>query len=273
MNLNLVKMELTIITVCYNAVEDLKITLDSVLNQSYIDCEYLIIDGGSLDGTVELLKGYQPRFEAKGILFRYVSERDKGTYDAMNKGADLAQGEWINYMNAGDSFFSDDTLKQFFAHDINSNSGVLYGDTLQIFDFGGGIAKASDYRKDNPVMPFCHQSCFVRTDLMRKYRFDLSYRIIADHDLFYRLHQDGICCHYIEVTVARYNGQYGLSATHPLLLHKEGLRVHHVTERWYYPLALAWVYLGYGWIQAFKSHMPRWMTHMWMKYKRRKFIE
>lgn len=266
-------MKLTIITVCYNAADDLKKTLHSVLSQTYTDFEYLVIDGGSRDHTVALLKEYQPRFERAGIPFHYLSERDKGTYDAMNKGADKAQGEWVNYMNAGDSFYSNDSLKLFFAHQIMPKAGVIYGDTLQIFDFGEGIAKAQDYMKDNPVMPFCHQSCFVRADLMRKYRFDLSYRIVADHDLFYRIHQDGILYQYIEATVARYNSQYGLSATHPLLLHKEGLRIHHITERWYYPFALAWVYLRYGWIQAFKNHMPRWMTDTWMKHKRRRFIK
>jgi len=266
-------MKLTIITVCYNAADDLKKTLNSVLNQTYTDFEYWVVDGGSRNHTVALLKEYKPRFEHAGIPFHYLSERDNGTYDAMNKGVDLAHGEWINYMNAGDSFYSNDTLKLFFSHSIKNDSGILYGDTLQIFDFGEGIAKPDDYIRDNPVMPFCHQSCFVRRDLMQKYRFDLSYRIIADHDLFYRMYKDGIVYQYIEETVARYNGQCGLSATNPLLLHKEGLRVHHITERWYYPLALAWTYFRYGWIQAFKNHMPKWMTDTWMKYKRRRFIK
>lgn len=266
-------MKVSIITVCFNAAKDLKRTLDSVLSQTYTDYEYLVIDGGSNDGTIELLKEYEPRFKKANIPFCFISEHDKGTYDAMNKGADLAHGEWINYMNAGDSFYSNDSLKSFFEHTFTSNAGILYGDTLQVFDFGEGIAKAQDYMKDNPIMPFCHQSCFVRTDLMQKYHFDLSYRIVGDHDLFYRMHKDEIIYQYIEVTVARYNGQYGLSATHPLLLHKEGLRIHNITERWYYPFALLWVYLRYGWIQAFKNNMPRCMTDAWMKYRRKRFIK
>ena len=81
--------------------------------------------------------------------FRYISEKDNGTYDAMNKGARMAQGEWINYMNAGDSFYTTTTLQEVFSHKITDNVGVVYGDTLQVFDFGSGIAKASDYMKEN----------------------------------------------------------------------------------------------------------------------------
>lgn len=262
-------LNLTVITVCFNAKDDLEKTLASVLQQDYEDMEYLVIDGGSSDGTISLLKEYQTKFRNLGKVMRYVSEKDEGTYDAMNKGAKMAQGLWVNYMNAGDSFYEDSTLSKFFEHRIEETSGVLFGNTYQIFDFGSGVARYEDYLKDNPVMPFCHQSCFVRSDLMRKYLFDVSYRIVADHDLFFRLYSAGVKYQYIDEIVARYNGQYGLSATHPLLLRKEGLKIHHVTKKWYYPLALMWVYVRYGWIQSFKDHMPRFMADAWMKHKRK----
>lgn len=107
-------MKLTVITVCFNAAKDLKKTLDSVLTQTFIDFEYLVIDGGSKDNTLDLLETYKLLFAKAGKIFRYVSEADKGTYDAMNKGASLANGEWINYMNAGDSFYANSTLQDFF---------------------------------------------------------------------------------------------------------------------------------------------------------------
>ena len=264
-------MKLTVITVCFNAARDLKKTLDSVLTQTFIDFEYLVIDGGSKDNTLDLLETYKLLFAKAGKIFRYVSEADKGTYDAMNKGASLANGEWINYMNAGDSFYANSTLQDFFSSSWPESTGVLYGDTFQIFDFGSGIAREDDYKKDNTIMPFCHQSCFVKTKLMQQFLFDTSYRIIADHDLFYRLRKANIIFQYIPIIVARYNGQYGLSATHPLTLRLEGLRVHQITKKWYYPLALTWTYLRYGWVQPFKNHMPHWMTEAWMKRKR-KFI-
>lgn len=265
-------MKVTVITVCYNAANDLKITLDSVLKQTYTNFEYLIIDGGSKDQTLSLLRQYEPLFKKENKIFRFISEKDNGTYDAMNKGALLAKGEWINYMNAGDSFYTESCLQEFFNKSILPETGVLYGDTYQIYDFGTGIAQASDYEKDNPIMPFCHQSCFVKTNLMQKFQFDTSYRIVADHDLFYRLHKANIKFQYIPIVIAKYNGQYGLSATHPLTLRLEGLRIHHVNKKWYYPFVLVWVYLRYGWVQPFKNHMPHWITNAWMKHKR-KFIE
>lgn len=264
--------KISIITVCWNAKEDLRRTLESVEQQIYPDLEYIVMDGGSTDGTVELLDAYALRFASAEISFRYISEPDKGTYDAMNKGALLAQGEWINYMNAGDAFYSPSCLMEFFTKGVEEDAGVIYGDTFQMFDFGSGIATEADYLKDNTVMPFCHQSCFVRRELMTEFKFDLSYRIIADHDLFYRLRKSAVRFQYIPVVIARYNGQYGLSATHPLTLHLEGLRSHQITERWYYPFALFWTYLRYGWVQPFKNHMPRRITDWWMKRKRKRFI-
>lgn len=107
-------MKVTVITVCYNAANDLKITLDSVLKQTYTNFEYLIIDGGSKDQTLSLLRQYEPLFKKENKIFRFISEKDNGTYDAMNKGALLAKGEWINYMNAGDSFYTESCLQEFF---------------------------------------------------------------------------------------------------------------------------------------------------------------
>lgn len=259
---------ITIITVCFNAYEDLKKTLDSVFSQQYNDYEYIVVDGGSTDGTIKLLEQYKVLFENHHKTFKFITEKDKGTYDAMNKGARMAHGEWINYMNAGDCFYTNTTLREIFSKVIDKDIGVLYGDTFQVFDFGSGIATEDYYLKDNDTMPFCHQSSFVKSELLHKFPFDLSYKIIADHDFFLQLRQQNVIFLYIPIVIAKYNGQYGLSATNPLLLHKELLRTHNINIQWYYPLALLWIYLRYGWIQAFKNHMPRWMTEAWMKHKR-----
>lgn len=261
--------KVTIITVCFNSRTDLKITLQSVLEQTSSIFEYVVVDGGSTDGTFDLLMEYSSKFQELGIPFRFVSEHDKGTYDAMNKGASLAKGEWVNYMNAGDSFYSRSTLEDFFSNSILSQCGVIYGDTFQIYDFGSGVAKKCDYEKDNKVMPFCHQSCFVKAELMRQYKFNTSYKIVADYDLFFRLRKHNIVFQYVEVIVARYNGQYGLSATHPLTLRLEGLRVNGINERWYYPFCICWCYLRYGWVQPFKDYMPKFVINLWMKNKRK----
>jgi len=265
-------MKVSVITVCYNAIEDLKRTVKSVLEQTFTDWEYIVVDGMSSDGTQDYLSAITRDFAARNIPFHWISEPDRGIYNAMNKGIDVAKGEYINFQNAGDGFFEKDSLKKFFGYPIDEEKGILFGNTLQVYDFGTGVATYEDYKKDNPIMPFCHQSCFVKSVLMKKYRFDESYKIIADHDLFYRLHQDGVRWQYIEEIVARYNGQYGVSASNPLQLRLEGLRVHRVSEKWFYPLILGWTYLRYGWIAWFKQSMPTSWTTAWMKYKRRRYI-
>lgn len=91
---------ISVVTVAYNAVTTIEKTILSVINQTYPNVEYIIIDGGSTDGTVEIIKKYANK------LAYWVSEPDNGIYDAMNKGAKVATGEWINFMNCGDSFFT-----------------------------------------------------------------------------------------------------------------------------------------------------------------------
>lgn len=263
-------MKVSVITVCRNAADDLKRTLQSVLEQADADMEYLVVDGLSSDGTMDLLHQYEAVFAAVGLPFRYVSERDSGTYDAMNKGADMAHGEWIIYMNAGDVFYSPDTLKCFFEHDIPKEIAYCYGNTYKQWDFGGNVETPAEGIKDNPYMPFCHQSVFVRSEKMCHYRFNLKYRIVADYDLFYRMKSIGERSLYIPVVVSRYNARYGLSAQNPLQLRKEGLLIHGIDRTWQYPFRLIWIYARYGWINWAKKHLPTMIVLAWMKYRHRR---
>ena len=97
-------MKITVVTVCYNAESVLKKTFNSVLNQEYGDYEYVVIDGNSTDNTVNIIKEYKRKFEKRDIEFRYISEPDKGIYDAMNKGILKANGKYVSILNSDDFF-------------------------------------------------------------------------------------------------------------------------------------------------------------------------
>ena len=113
--------KVTIVTVTYNAKDLLEETIHSVLNQTYTNIEYIIIDGNSTDGTFEIIKKYEDKIDY------WVSEPDDGIYYAMNKAIEKASGEWINFMNAGDTFTNFDTV-EYVINNKSTNAELLYGD-------------------------------------------------------------------------------------------------------------------------------------------------
>lgn len=188
---------ITVVTVCYNAAITLEKTILSVIAQTYPNVEYIIIDGGSTDGTVDIIKKYADK------LAYWMSEPDKGIYDAMNKGIAVASGEWINFINSGDCFYSNEVLMEVFSrNNLKGNADVVYGDTCYIKKWGRYEKRpaALDMMRNN--MPFCHQSSFTKTALMKKYGFDRKYRICADYDFFFRLWKSGSIFTYIPVTIS-----------------------------------------------------------------------
>lgn len=135
-------IKFTIITCTYNAAEVIKPTLDSILNQTWVPVEHLIIDGASKDDTVKVAEAYRQRSleEETEHEVRIISEPDRGLYDAMNKGLRLATGDYVVFLNAGDSLPDDTTLEKI-SNDVNERSdgklpAVLYGDTNIVDDKG-----------------------------------------------------------------------------------------------------------------------------------------
>ena len=164
----------TIVTVAYNALEALQKTATSVESQTFHNFEYIIVDGGSSDGTPLWLKTHQSQ------LLTWVSEPDKGIYDAMNKGVRMAHGEWVLFMNAGDCFASDDVLERVF-HTLPATD-VIYGDVVK-----DGVVKKASSPHNAHRMFFCHQSCFVRKSCLSEYPFDTKHKMSADFKLIKQL--------------------------------------------------------------------------------------
>lgn len=175
--------KISVITVARNDVAHIEQTMLSVLGQTYGNVEYIVIDGGSTDGTVDIIKKYADK------LAYWVSEPDGGIYPAMNKGLQHATGEWVNFMNSGDSFADDNVLEEVFGGKYSLESKyVIGGHTHKIF--ADHIEEM--YALDGPAiyceLPFCHQSTFVRFRLENPWRFNnYSFRIAADYALLYEI--------------------------------------------------------------------------------------
>ena len=161
-------IKITVITVTFNAREALERTIQSVIRQDYSALEYIIIDGGSQDGSLELIKQYSPQ------LAHWTSEPDRGIYDAMNKGIACAQGEYCIFMNAGDTFTDEHVVSRVFS-ELHPAADVIYGDILK-----NGRLKKSLSPRNCHKMFYCHQSVFTRTDCLRRFPFDITHRYSAD---------------------------------------------------------------------------------------------
>lgn len=171
--------KISIITVSYNADQYIERTINSIVNQSYTDIEYLIIDGGSTDNTLLIIDKYKNHVD---IL---VSEPDKGLYDAMNKGINIASGEYINFMNAGDTFYDNNTLENVFKN--SSGEDFLYGDTIIINEVGQTRPlhkkkpnqKSLNYKSFIKGMIICHQSMIIKKECMVQYDYS-KYKLACD---------------------------------------------------------------------------------------------
>lgn len=171
--------KLTVITIVYNNVRDIERTVLSVLNQTYPNIEYLVIDGASTDGTLEILKKYE------GRLAKLISEKDKGIYDAMNKGLTLASGDYILFMNSGDELYASDTVENVFASAPDAD--IYYGET-EMYDedwksLGQRRHKAPEtfsWKDFKYGMSISHQAIYIRRSLTEPY--DPKYKLSADID-------------------------------------------------------------------------------------------
>ena len=199
-------IKFTIITCTYNAERVLQRTLDSVKKQTYCNIEHIIMDGGSSDKTLSMVRAYQHKISkgenAHDIVV--VSEPDRGLYDAMNKSIDRAAGDYLVFLNAGDVFPSGETLEHVAGcvGEGETLPGVLYGDT-DIVDASGHFLRHRrlqpparlSWRSFRWGMLVCHQAFYARTDLAKAIHYNLSYRYSADVDWCIRIMKEAASRH------------------------------------------------------------------------------
>lgn len=208
-------MLFSIITINYNNSEGLRQTIDSVVSQTYHEYEYIIIDGGSTDGSVDVIGFFSDKIDY------WVSEKDRGIYHAMNKGVAQAHGDYCIFMNSGDCFYDRQVLDTVVA--THAEEDIIVGKV--VIDESDRIispppkGEFTMYHLYSGSIP--HQGSFIRTDLLRKHPYDEELRISSDWKFFVQtLIFDKCSIRYIDSFVARYDtGGIGLS--HPELMKNE----------------------------------------------------
>jgi glycosyltransferase involved in cell wall biosynthesis len=193
---------ISIITVVRDGVKMLEKTILSVINQTYTNIEYIIIDGASTDGTLDIIKKY-----SNNIAY-WISEPDGGIYYAMNKGIDLVTGDWINFMNCGDTFTASNVIENIFKNKY-SKYDILYGDSTEITD-KSAIIKYSHAKtiwlKNGPI--YRHGASFIKTYVHKKEKFDISkiseLGFALDYELIYRLFNQGKKFKYLPINILSY---------------------------------------------------------------------
>lgn len=185
-------MKISIITATFNSEKTIQDAVESVLRQTYKDIEYLTIDGESKDNTIEIVKELEPRFEGR---LRYISEPDKGIYDAMNKGIKIATGEVVGILNSDDFFTSDDVIAQVAdAFAADESLDAVYGDIHFVKD--ENLNKCTRYYSSKSFRPWllrfgfmpAHPSFYCKKEVFEKYGlYDLQYRTSSDFEMMVRL--------------------------------------------------------------------------------------
>ncbi len=176
---------ISIVTVVYNGASHIEETIASVVNQEYPRIQYIIIDGGSTDNTLEIVNRYADKIDI------IVSEPDKGIYDAMNKSIPYCKGDWVNFMNAGDVFYSPEILHRIFSNQAVSEGDLIYGNHEVSYGSFKVMKIPRPIQQLWKGMTIQHQSTFTKTELLRSRGFDLQYLYAADFDLFYNFLQKG----------------------------------------------------------------------------------
>ena len=220
-------MKISIITVAYNSAETIGDTFESVANQTYNDIEYIVVDGGSTDGTLDLIKKYESH------ISKWISEPDEGLYDAMNKGVSMATGDVVGLINSDDLFCDKQAIEKVMGVFINKHSlDSVYADLFYVSQNNtNNIVRSwltGAQKKFKTGWHPAHPTFYIKNDVYKKYgAFDLSYRLAADFEIMLRfLEKHKISTHYLKEPLVkmRLGGETNKSLKNILNQNKECVR-------------------------------------------------
>lgn len=258
-------MKMSVVIVTLNSGDDLKKTVDSVINQDYKSIEIIIKDGKSVDGSLEKI----PNDER----IKKIVCSDKGIYDAMNQAVDYVSGDYVLFMNCGDTFYRNTTVSEIFKYLIrNDIDSIYYGDCFTANR--NSVLRYPDKMDDYGCFTktLCHQATIYPRNLLKKRRFSLKYKIAADYEYYINCYCNGIKLTHIPVVIAYYQGNgasekkknrvLGLKESREIrksnfsserynkayiksILHGVGIKHFLVQQEWFYPIYSKLAYMYY----------------------------
>jgi len=191
-------MKLSMVTVCYNSEKTVQRTLDSILEQIYRPLEYVIIDGASKDGTIEIINKNLSLFKSRGIEVKFISERDSGIYNAMNKGINLTSGDVVGLLNSDDFYVDSNVLNKVMQKFSATQADVVYGNLKicrgeeVLYHISGSIfSSVNGFSANN--MRFNHPTMFVKKSVYERFGvFDERFKVVADKDFVVRIVKNSV---------------------------------------------------------------------------------
>lgn len=218
-------IKVSIITVVLNNRDSLKETIESVISQKYDGIEYIIVDGGSTDGTIELIKEYYP-----SSIDKFVSEKDRGIHDAMNKGVDIATGDLVYFLNSDDTFYNEEVVSKVVESlRMSPQFDYYYGGVISKNIFGSQSENL--FLKKIPCQSLMlgqhirHQSIFVRRELFDQLgKFNIKYRVNAVYDWECKLVKNQKRGYFLDMVIAYYN-ETGFSSKGTWFQYKEKISI------------------------------------------------
>lgn len=192
--------KLTVVSVCYNCENEVAATMESLLEQSFQDYEYIIVDGNSKDTTLQIIKSYSSRFSN----IKIISEPDRGIYDAMNKGVRNSTGDYIYFLNFGD-YLVDKYVLERVVSSFASKQDYYYGNIAKDEKIVSQNGKNSLFMTVYREYMLCHQSLFAKRCLLVENPFNLEYKICADRDWFIRILKQGAKGEFVDIVICNYD--------------------------------------------------------------------